>query len=232
MLLIRRKWELDRSARFIGGKMMKKHLFAIILILTTCLAWAFAWTHLPDTIATHWSGGTADGFSSKLTGMMSMVGVMVGCYILLNVIQKIDPKKENYEKFSKALLIINNGLLVVLFIGNIDIITSGLGYNVFINRVPELLVGILFLIIGNYLPQCKPNFFVGMRNPWTLSNEEVWRKTHRFSGKVFVVLGLVMIVSIALPAEWRSYMMLAIILVAVVVTNLYSYLLYKKEMHV
>lgn len=211
---------------------MKKHLFAIILILTTCLTWAFAWTHLPDTIATHWNGGTADGFSSKLTGMMSMVGVMVGCYILLNVIQKIDPKKENYEKFSKALLIINNGLLVVLFIGNIDIIASGLGYNVFINRVPELLVGILFLIIGNYLPQCKPNFFVGMRNPWTLSNEEVWRKTHRFSGKVFVVLGLVMIVSIALPAEWRSYMMLAIILVAVVVTNLYSYLLYKKEMHV
>ncbi|CAI8745866.1 hypothetical protein COM13_13690 [Bacillus pseudomycoides] len=208
---------------------MKKHLFAIILILTTCLIWAISWPYLPDTIATHWSGGTADGFSSKLTGMMSMVGIMIGCYVFLNVLQKIDPKKENYEKFSKALMMINNSLLVVLFIGNIDIITNGLGYKLFINRVPELLVGILFLIIGNYLPQCKPNFFVGMRNPWTLSNEEVWRKTHRFSGKVFVALGLMMMVSIVVPAEWRSYMMLTMILIAVVLTNGYSYILYKKE---
>ncbi|MED4652163.1 SdpI family protein [Bacillus pseudomycoides] len=208
---------------------MKKHLFAIILILTTCLIWAISWPYLPDTIATHWSGGTADGFSSKLTGMMSMVGIMIGCYVFLNVLQKIDPKKENYEKFSKALMMINNSLLVVLFIGNIDIITNGLGYKLFINRVPELLVGILFLIIGNYLPQCKPNFFVGMRNPWTLSNEEVWRKTHRFSGKVFVALGLMMMASIVVPAEWRSYMMLTMILIAVVLTNGYSYILYKKE---
>ncbi|PHC35569.1 hypothetical protein COF01_18700 [Bacillus pseudomycoides] len=208
---------------------MKKHLFAIILILTTCLIWAISWPYLPDTIAIHWSGGTADEFSSKLTGMMSMVGIMIGCYVFLNVLQKIDPKKENYEKFSKALMMINNSLLVVLFIGNIDIITNGLGYKLFINRVPELLVGILFLIIGNYLPQCKPNFFVGMRNPWTLSNEEVWRKTHRFSGKVFVALGLMMMVSIVVPAEWRSYMMLTMILIAVVLTNGYSYILYKKE---
>ncbi|PEK68096.1 hypothetical protein COM55_20845 [Bacillus pseudomycoides] len=208
---------------------MKKHLLAIILILITCVAWAISWPYLPDTIATHWSGGTADGFSSKLTGMMSMVGIMIGCYVFLNVLQKIDPKKENYEKFSKALMMINNSLLVVLFIGNIDIITNGLGYKLFIKRIPELLVGILFLIIGNYLPQCKPNFFVGMRNPWTLSNEEVWRKTHRFSGKVFVILGLMMIVSIVVPASWRSYMMLTMILVAVVLTNGYSYILYKKE---
>ncbi|MBC6971295.1 SdpI family protein [Bacillus sp. Xin] len=209
---------------------MRKHLFAIILILTTCLAWAFAWPHLPDTIATHFSGGKADGFSSKVTGMMVMVGIMIGCYIFLNLLVKIDPKKENYSKFPKALTMINNGLLVVLFIGNIDIITNGLGYNLFINRVPELIVGILFLIIGNYLPQCKPNFFVGMRNPWTLSSEEVWRKTHRFSGKVFVALGLFMIVSIVVPANLRSYMMLAMILIAVLLTNGYSYVLYKKEM--
>lgn len=123
----------------------------------------------------------------------------------------------------------NNALLVVLFIGNMAVITSGLGYNIFLHRVPELLVGILFLIVGNYLPQCKPSFFVGMRNPWTLSNEEVWRKTHRFSGKVFVALGLIMIVSIFVPADWRSYLMLAMILVAVILTNLYSYVLYKKK---
>lgn len=209
---------------------MKKHLFAIILIVTTCLAWAFAWPHLPDTIATHWSSGKVDGYSSKFYGMISMVGIMIALYIFLNVIPKIDPRKANYEKFSKAFMMMNNGVLLLLFVGNIDIITSGLGYNLFINRVPELLVGVLFLVMGNYLPQCKPNFFVGMRNPWTLSNEEVWRKTHRFSGKVFVALGIIMIISVFAPADWRSYMMLGIIVVAVIITNLYSYVLYKKEM--
>lgn len=208
---------------------MRKHLFAIILILITCVAWTIAWPHLPDTIATHWNGGKVDGYSSKLYGMISMVGIMIGLYIFLNVLPKIDPKRTNYEKFSKGFMVMNNGILVLLFVGNIDIITSGLGYNLFINRIPELLVGILFLVIGNYLPQCKPNFFVGMRNPWTLSNEEVWRKTHRFSGKVFVALGLLMIVSIVVPADWRSYIMLAMILIAVVLTNGYSYILYKKE---
>ncbi len=140
---------------------MKKHLFAIILIVTTCLAWAFAWPHLPDTIATHWSGGKVDGYSSKFYGMISMVGIMIALYIFLNVIPKIDPRKANYEKFSKAFMMMNNGVLLLLFVGNIDIITSGLGYNLFINRVPELLVGVLFLVMGNYLPQCKPNFLSG-----------------------------------------------------------------------
>lgn len=212
---------------------MKKHLFAIILILITCVAWAVSWPHLPDTIATHWSsGGKVDGYSSKLYGMISMVGIMIGLYVFLNVLPKIDPKKANYEKFSKGFMMMNNGVLVLLFVGNIDIITSGLGYNLFINRIPELLVGILFLVIGNYLPQCKPNFFVGIKTPWTLSNEEVWRKTHRFSGKVFVVLGLIMMISIFAPASWRTSIILTVVLGGVVITMLYSYFAYKKEMGV
>ncbi|BCD25737.1 immunity protein SdpI [Bacillus cereus] len=209
---------------------MKKHLFAILLIVITCLAWAFAWPYLPDTIATHWSGGKVDGYSSKLYGMLSMVGIMIVLYIFLNVLPKIDPKKANYEKFSKAFMMMNNGILLLLFVGNIDIITSGLGYNLFINRVPELLVGILFIVIGNYLPQCKPNYFVGIKTPWTLSNEEVWRKTHRFSGKVFVILGIIMILSVFVPVTWKSFVMVVVIIGAVGLTMGYSYVAYKKEL--
>ncbi|CKG35484.1 hemolysis inducing protein [Streptococcus pneumoniae] len=211
---------------------MRKHLFAILLIVITCLAWAFAWPHLPDTIATHWSGGKVDGYSSKLYGMVSMIGIMIVLYIFLNVLPKIDPKKANYEKFSKAFMMMNNGILLLLFVGNIDIITSGLGYNLFINRVPELLVGILFIVIGNYLPQCKPNYFVGIKTPWTLSNEEVWRKTHRFSGKVFVALGIIMILSVFAPVVWKSFVMVGIIIGAVGLTMGYSYVAYKKELKI
>ncbi len=73
------------------------------------------------------------------------------------------------------------------------------------NSTPHILVGLLFIVIGNYLPQCKPNYFVGIKTPWTLSNEEVWRKTHRFSGKVFVVLGVIMILSIFCPRSVERF---------------------------
>ncbi|WP_242218011.1 SdpI family protein [Bacillus cereus group sp. BfR-BA-01380] len=211
---------------------MKKHIFAIILISITIFAWIISWPHLPDTIATHWSGNTPDGYSSKLTGMLLMVGIMIGTYILLNVVPKIDPKRENYKKFSKSFAMITYSVLVVLFIVNIDIIASGLGYDLRINRFSGLLVGVLFLVIGNYLPQCKPNYFIGIRTPWTLSNEEVWRKTHRFSGKVFMILGIIMCGSIFAPVTWGSYIILTVVLGGVVITMLYSYLAYKKEMGV
>ncbi|PEA53802.1 hypothetical protein CON64_16360 [Bacillus pseudomycoides] len=209
---------------------MKKHIFAIILISITILAWVISWPHLPNTIVTHWSGGTPDGYSSKLNGMLSLVGVMIGTYILLNVVSKIDPKKENYKKFSKSFTMITYSILFVLFIGNMDVIATGLGYDLPINRFSGLLVGLLFLVIGNYLPQCKPNYFIGIRTPWTLSNEEVWRKTHRFSGKVFIVLGIIMCGSIFAPVTWSTYIILTVVLGGVVITMLYSYLAYRKEM--
>lgn len=209
---------------------MKKHIFAIILISITIFAWIISWPHLPNTIATHWSGDTPDGYSSKLTGMLSLVGVMIGTYILLNVVPNIDPKKENYKKFSKSFTMITYSVLFVLFIGNMDVIATGLGYDLPINHFSGLLVGSLFLVVGNYLPQCKPNYFIGIRTPWALSNEEVWRKTHRFSGKVFIVLGIIMCGSIFAPVTWRTYIIFAVVFGGVVVTMLYSYLAYKKEM--
>ena len=93
-------------------------------------------------------------------------------------------------------MIINYSVVVLLFLVNMLVIGVGLGYDIPMNSTPLILVGLLFIVIGNYLPQCKPNYFVGIKTPWTLSNEEVWRKTHRFSGKVFVVLGIIMILSI------------------------------------
>ena len=106
---------------------MKKHIFAIILISMTILAWVISWPHLPNTIATHWNGDTPNGYSSKLNGMLLMVGVMIGTYVLLNVVPNIDPKKENYKKFSKSFTMITYSILIVLFIANIDVLGTGVG---------------------------------------------------------------------------------------------------------
>ncbi|MGE6547666.1 SdpI family protein [Bacillus mycoides] len=209
---------------------MKKHLFAIILILITCIAWAFAWPNLPDTMIIHWGTEGANGFTSKLNAMLLLLGIMIFTYILLTVTPKIDPKKKNYDKFSRSYMIMNYSVLVVLFLVNMLVMGVGLGYDIPMNSTPYIIVGLLFIVIGNYLPQCKPNYFVGIKTPWTLSNEEVWRKTHRFSGKVFVVLGVIMMLSIFAPAAWKAFLIIGIIIGAVGLTMGYSYVAYKKEL--
>ncbi|WP_002145175.1 SdpI family protein [Bacillus cereus] len=208
---------------------MRKHLFAIILILITGLAWAYAWPNLPDTMAIHWGTEGVNGFSSKFNAMLLLLGIMIFTYVLLTITPKIDPKKKNYDKFSRSYTIMNYSVLVVLFLVNMLVIGVGLGYDIPMNSTPYILVGLLFIVIGNYLPQCKPNYFVGIKTPWTLSNEEVWRKTHRFSGKVFVVLGVIMILSVFAPAAWKAFLMVGIIIGAVGLTMGYSYVAYKKE---
>ncbi|WP_264448365.1 SdpI family protein [Bacillus cereus] len=208
---------------------MRKHLVAIILIFITGLAWAYAWPNLPDTMIIHWGTEGANGFASKFNAMLLLLGIMIFTYVLLTVTPKIDPKKKNYDKFSRSYTIMNYSVLVVLFLINMLVIGVGLGYDIPMNSTPYILVGLLFIVIGNYLPQCKPNYFVGIKTPWTLSNEEVWRKTHRFSGKVFVVLGSIMILSIFAPAAWKSFLVIGIIIGAVGLTMGYSYVAYKKE---
>ncbi|MGI8301902.1 SdpI family protein [Bacillus paranthracis] len=209
---------------------MKKHLVAIILILITGLAWAYAWPNLPDTMAVHWGMEGVNGYASKFNAMLLLLGIMIFTYVLLTITPKIDPKKKNYDKFSKGYMIINYSVVVLLFLVNMLVIGVGLGYDIPMNSTPLILVGLLFIVIGNYLPQCKPNYFVGIKTPWTLSNEEVWRKTHRFSGKVFVVLGIIMILSVFVPVTWKSFVMVVVIIGAVGLTMGYSYVAYKKEL--
>ncbi|PGS95752.1 hypothetical protein COC98_19985 [Bacillus anthracis] len=209
---------------------MRKHFVAIILILITGLAWAYAWPNLPDTMAVHWGMEGVNGYASKFNAMLLLLGIMIFTYVLLTITPKIDPKKKNYDKFSKGYMIINYSVVVLLFLVNMLVIGVGLGYDIPMNSTPLILVGLLFIVIGNYLPQCKPNYFVGIKTPWTLSNEEVWRKTHRFSGKVFVVLGIIMILSVFVPVTWKSFVMVGIIIGAVGLTMGYSYVAYKKEL--
>ncbi|MFE7913784.1 SdpI family protein [Bacillus mobilis] len=209
---------------------MRKHLFAILLIVITGLARAYAWPNLPDTMAVHWGMEGVNGYASKFNAMLLLLGIMIFTYVLLTITPKIDPKKKNYDKFSKGYMIINYSVVVLLFLVNMLVIGVGLGYDIPMNSTPLILVGLLFIVIGNYLPQCKPNYFVGIKTPWTLSNEEVWRKTHRFSGKVFVVLGIIMILSVFVPVTWKSFIMVGIIIGAVGLTMGYSYVAYKKEL--
>ena len=122
-----------------------------------------------------------------------------------------------------------NGLLIMLLAINLMIILYGAGYPIPMGSTGPLIIGVIFVLLGNFLPTVRPNFFVGIRTPWTLSNEKVWRKTHRLGAKLMVSAGIVMMVSIFLPHEWEIVLCTICFVLGLGIPCVYSYWLYKKE---
>ncbi|MFP3664248.1 SdpI family protein [Priestia sp. SIMBA_032] len=210
---------------------MKKHVFPLSITLLTLVAWLIALPHLPATMPIHWgANGEADGFATKINAMILTVGIMVLIYFIIAFVPRIDPRKENYKYFSKTYNILLNAVLLLFFFVNMSTILQGLGYNVPMAYIAPIMAGLVFIIIGNYLQRVRSNYFMGIRTPWTLSNENVWKKTHRLSGKIFFIGGLLILISAFLPDGYKSVIMWGSIVLCVAVPYLYSYLAYKKEM--
>ena len=210
---------------------MKKHVFPIVLIALTIIAWCVAWPYLPEEIPSHINvSGEVDGHMSKMGMMIFDVAIMGFIYALFTLLPKIDPKYANYKKFPKALVIMNGAIIFFLFANNMMTLVNALGYNVPIGIVMNVMLGILFIVLGNYMQQCKPNFFMGIKTPWTLSSEEVWRKTHRLGSKIMMVGGIIIILAAFLPGTWKMISVLGVTILIVVSTMIYSYVAYKMEM--
>ncbi|MFE3977771.1 MULTISPECIES: SdpI family protein [unclassified Priestia] len=211
---------------------MKKHVFPLGITVLTLVAWLIALPHLPATMPIHWgANGEADGFATKINAMILTVGIMVLIYFIIAFVPRIDPRKENYKYFSKTYNILLNAVLLLFFFVNMSTILQGLGYNVPMSYIAPIMAGLVFIIIGNYLQRVRSNYFMGIRTPWTLSNETVWKKTHRLSGKLFFIGGLLILISAFLPDGYKSVIMWGSIVLCVAIPYLYSYLAYKKEMN-
>ncbi|MGG0333789.1 SdpI family protein [Priestia aryabhattai] len=211
---------------------MKKHVFPLSITLLTLVAWLIALPHLPATMPIHWgANGEADGFATKINAMILTVGIMVLIYFIIAFVPRIDPRKENYKYFSKTYNIVLNAVLLLFFFVNMSTILQGLGYNVPMAYIAPIMAGLVFIIIGNYLQRVRSNYFMGIRTPWTLSNENVWKKTHRLSGKIFFIGGLLILISAFLPDGYKSVIMWGSIVLCVAIPYLYSYVAYKKEMN-
>ena len=208
---------------------MKKHLLPISLITISFMTWLFFYPSLPEQIPIHWSIGEGpDGYQSKVMALITLHVLMIGIYLLLTVIPKIDPKKKNYQYFSKAYSISILSMMVFFFLINMLILLFSLGYDIPMESLAGPLVGLLFLIMGNYMQQAKQNFFFGIRTPWTLMDETIWRKTHRLGGKLFMVGGIIMMLTLFLPASYEIFIIISVVVLVGVVPTGYSYILFRK----
>jgi len=190
----------------------------------------WAYPQLPEQVATHFNlHGEPNGWSSRTlaTWLIPVLGLAVALVFL--VLPKIDPRGANYAKFGSTYWTIVNAVLI--FLAGLHAVTLGkaLGWNVSINRVLAVAMGALFVLLGSLMTRIQPNWFVGIRTPWTLSSDTVWRKTHQFGGTVFVLAGVCVFVAAFLPATWEVYVLVTAIVVASLATVVYSYLVWREE---
>lgn len=202
----------------------------ILLLAISAIASVFLYPHFPEQVATHWNfKGEVDGYSPAAFAAFFFPALSVGIYLLLTFIPLLDPKKERYMDFSKAYNVLRLSI-TILMIGIYVIMSAyALGYNIPVGTVMPVAIGALFIIIGNFLPKVKRNWFVGIRTPWTLSSEEVWNKTHRMSGKLFVISGILFIVMAFLKQEKFWLIVFALIMAMLIFGTMgYSWWIFRK----
>lgn len=209
---------------------LKREWILWVMILLPLIPYFLLAGRLPAEIPAHFDlGGHADAFMSPAKLLWNIVPVNVLLYGVLLVLPYLDPRKKNYFLFTKAYFYIR--LVIHLFLSVIlcFMILSATGWNMSMIRLTGLAVMLLLAILGNYLVTVKPNWFVGIRTPWTLDNELVWRKTHQVGGRLMFILGVLGFILVTiLPVKTGGKALLPIVLVSVLVPLVYSYVLYRK----
>ncbi|MED1017128.1 SdpI family protein [Bacillus atrophaeus] len=210
---------------------MKKYLFSVVIIVLTILTWVFTYSSLPNDLVTHWGiNGDADDYSSKFNAMMTFIGIMIIQYILMVIIPKIDPKN-NYKTFMRPYIAIFNTMFAVLFIINLITISTGLGYDLPIPYLGSFVLGAIFMVFGNFIQKVKPNFFLGIRTPWTLSNERVWKDTHRVSSKLFVLAGVIIMLTAFFPSTYKESIIFTAAIGCIILSIVSSYFIYQRQLN-
>ncbi len=202
-------------------------LLGVAFIVVALIIGAAAYSSLPADIPSHWNAaGKVDDTMPRLQGVIFMPMIMLGMLLMFEAIIWLSPQGFRLDQFKGVVGIIQNvmlGFLLTIYIAQILI---GLGKDVQMERVVMIGTGLLFMLMGNYLGKLGKNFFIGIRTPWTLANDEVWVKTHRLAGWLFVIAGLLIFISAPFGAPIPFLVGGAVL--AGIVPAFYSLLLYKR----
>ncbi len=206
----------------------KKLIMTSIIILLPMIAGLILWNTLPDKVPTHWNAsGEVDGWSSKAFAVFGLPGFLFAVHWLCVLATGADPKKKNIE--GKVFNIVFWTCPVISVLMAALCYGTALGASFKTDKIMLVLVGIMFIVIGNYLPKCKQSYTVGIKLPWTLHDEENWNLTHRMAGKLWVASGFIMLLCMLLPTNVMIVAMIAVLLVSTVVPAVYSYRLYRQK---
>jgi len=184
---------------------------------------------LPEQVPTHWNiHGQVDSYSTKAIGAFFLPVISLAILVGFQVLPNLDPKKKKYQLFRREWEIIQTGLLGFFAYLHGLILYTALNPDVDVGKGVVVGIGSLLVLIGNYMGKIRQNYFLGIRTPWTLANEHVWNKTHRFASWFFVIGGLLMIVN-GLMCGVMPQVFFLLIVSAVVLPVIYSLAVFKKK---
>lgn len=199
-----------------------------IVCLIPIIFGLFVYHDLPEQIAIHWgANGEANGFAPKIVGVIVLPLALAGVNVILQLFVYNDPKRMNISK-KMASLTIWTVPVIAIVLQPITLLIA-LGVDIRVEVISPLIVGALLVVLGNYMPKCKSNYTVGIRLPWTLADEENWKKTHHLAGFVYVVVGLVMIFNTMINVVNWVYLIIIIAAAMIFIPGIYSFIFYKNK---
>jgi len=209
--------------------MKKTNIIIFFIVLALFIVSAYFYSGFSDKIASHWNiNGEVDGYMSKFWGLFLMPIISLGMWLMFILIPKIDPLKKNIEKFRKYFDTFI--VLIMLFLLYLHLLTIfwNMGRQFDIVRMMLPAMGILFFYAGVLMNHTERNWFIGIRTPWTISSDNVWKKTHQLGAKLFKIAGIITLFGTFVPsvAFWLTFIP---VLVFSFYTFIYSYLEHKKE---
>jgi uncharacterized membrane protein len=200
-------------------------LVAASVVLAVCL-----YGVMPEKMVTHWGiSGQPDGWMSKFWGLAMFPLLNIFMLAVYFIVPIVEPKKENFAQFrgeyDKLMLLVFgvlNYIFVLSYLYNLGVVFD-MGKMI----MPGL--GVMFIVIGSMLSKVKQNYMVGIRTPWTLASEKVWKKTHALGGKLFMVSGGLTLLAVFLPSNWGFWIAIGSILAVSLAVMVYSWIEFKKE---
>ncbi len=209
---------------------MNRRWLGFALVIATLIFSVAVFNRLPEEVPTHFNTrGEPDDWSSRTFAAFMMPVFMLIIYGMFHILPKISPRHANMMKFMDTYWLVAN--LTVAFICAMHVMVLGraLGWPIDITSAVLLGVGLMFMVIGNFLPRMRSNWWMGIRTPWTMESENVWRATHRLAGKTFMLGGAITVIAALLPEVWRPWIAIGALGIAGFLPVIYSYVYWRRE---
>ncbi len=208
---------------------MRKWL-PLLFVIADLLIVGTVYSRLPERMPVHWGlFGNVDRYGSRAEAVFLLPLIALAVWGLLRALPLIDPLRVNYARFAGAYDTVIAAVVGMMLLIHLGIIGVAMGWNIPMQRLVPGVLGVLFVIIGNALPRARPNWWFGIRTPWTLSNERVWTRTHRVAGYVTMAAGAACILAAIIASPLSMIVSVAVVLVSSFIPVVYSYFVWKQE---
>ncbi len=204
----------------------KMLLITLGIILLPIIMGLLLWNQLPDTVVTHWGANNQpDGYSSKGFAVIGLPAILSAAHLICIISVSIDPKAKNINGKMRSIV------MWICPLTSIAVCTTvygyNLGYQLDMGFFSSLLIGVLYIILGDFIPKIKQNYTIGFRVSWALNDADNWFNTHRFGGKCMVIGGIILIITSPLKNMW---IIIAAAIIPCILPAVYSYMYYRKKL--